>query len=143
MPYAEIYSHNQQQRGMTSGQDQQLGLTQSAKVDKGIGLKGVVGVMVVAKQIQPVLRQGLTSFLQSSGDAKLKQNIAVLGTIITTGISVATLGLPAVAIAAVAVTAKQISRIVDEHHLNVEQDYNVKVRGAKANFYASGGNFYD
>jgi len=54
MPYAEIYSHNQQQQSAASGQDQTLGVSQSPQLEQGITLKGAIGFFAVAQQVQPV-----------------------------------------------------------------------------------------
>jgi len=100
MPYAEIYSHKQDMTPGVQGANQQLSNTQSPSVNNGLTVKGGIGLLAIERQLAPVFKQALTSYVQYTGDAKLARTIGyaevAVGAIITSltlgvGVAAATL----------------------------------------------------
>jgi len=143
MPYAEIYSHKQDMTPGVQGANQQLSNTQSPSVNNGLTVKGGIGLLAIERQLAPVFKQGLTSYVQATGNAKLARNIGYIES--ATGVLITTLTLGAgVALGALAIstTTKVLGNLVNENIAQVEQEYNLKIKGARNKRYISAGGYY-
>jgi len=150
MPYAEIYSHKQEQKSGVSGADQRVSMSQSPSknIDKEITLTSAAGLVLAGKQGLGVLNQLKTSLVNLSGDSQLKRTLAYaekgLFGIISAPLIIESVGLGVGGVMlAASIVSKTIEFATSEHILQTDQQYNIKVKGIKVNQGVYGGAYND
>jgi len=144
MPYAEIYSHKQEQTSGVSGANQSLSMGQSPNTEIGITGSNVIGAAVIFKQLAPIGRQIETSIIAASGSARVKRRMALansVGSLITIGATVSP--LTAIAVGTISTVTQAVSTIAEELNIRIEDERTIKTRGARSNHYVFKGGFYD